>query len=92
MTKNIQSEDIEMIRYQGKKNKMTAPYGGQCKIISREGNDCNFDAIKAPEYSNSVSNELIDLIKKANGLGDVQISQETQFSSISDHRPSNSSD
>ncbi|KNC85494.1 hypothetical protein SARC_02331 [Sphaeroforma arctica JP610] len=79
-------------------DKRTAPYGGPYKIVCREGNGyfvCNPDGTnKAPEYPISVSAELIGLVKKANAPeaftsnNHVQPTEETQFSSIVDHRRS----
>ncbi|KNC85258.1 hypothetical protein SARC_02554 [Sphaeroforma arctica JP610] len=70
-------------------------------MMSKEGNEyfvCNLDGTLAPEYLNSVSDELIGLVKKANAVEEfttnsqVQPSEETQFSSTLDHRPSTKDD
>ncbi|KNC86057.1 hypothetical protein SARC_01781 [Sphaeroforma arctica JP610] len=76
---------------------MTVPYGGPYRIVCREDNGyfvCKLDGTKSPEYPDSASDELIGLVKRANVLeaftsnSHVQPTEETQFFSIVDDRPS----
>lgn len=93
----FQEGDIIMIRQQGEMNKLTNPHAGPYKIVRKEGNGyyvSNLDGTKAPEYPNSVSDELIGLHKAANPNTDfmpngaIPPEEESQFERILDYRTS----
>ncbi len=94
---NFNEGDIVMIRQQGEMNKLTNPHSGPYKIVSKEGNGyfvCNLDGTRAPEYPQSVNDELIGLHKAANPEeefipnGTMPEEEQSQFEKILEYRPS----